>query len=85
MPPNDLGTCMIRIKPVCTVWAKQLHHRKPRGMGGSSDPHINDPVNLIPVCLSCHQWIESHRDEAREKGWLVPFSKDPADIYWEHA
>lgn len=52
-----------------------LHHRKPRQMGGTRDPRINDPRNLIRVCgtgtTGCHEWIESHRDEAREKGWLL--------------
>lgn len=61
-----------------------VHHRKPRGMGGSSDPLINHPSNLLWVCgtgtTGCHGWIESHRPEARAAGWLVPFAVDPAKI-----
>lgn len=49
----------------------QIHHRCPRRMGGSSDPRINDPRNLVSLCTSCHDWIESHRDLARDQGWLL--------------
>ena len=59
----------------------QIHHRKPRGMGGTRDPLINSPANLVLLCGSgttgCHGWVESHRTEAREQGWLVSQHADP--------
>lgn len=52
-----------------------IHHRKPRGMGGTRDPRINDPRNLVRLCGSgvtgCHGRIESNRTAAMEKGWLI--------------
>lgn len=57
---------------------EQIHHRKPRGAGGSSDPAINLPSNLLAVCSPCHLAIERDRTVAREQGWLVRFEHDPA-------
>lgn len=51
--------------------AQQIHHRKPRRMGGTRDPLINDPCNLFFVCYPCHADIESDRTTALQKGWLV--------------
>lgn len=68
----------------CGVQTWQLHHRKPRGMGGTRDPLINSPANLVLLCGSgttgCHGWVESNRREARALGWLVSQWADPADV-----
>jgi hypothetical protein len=59
-----------------------IHHRRPRGLGGShisrdDDPenYTNCPSNLLWLCGSgttgCHGWVESHRAAARDAGWLV--------------
>lgn len=65
-----------------TVGAGNIHHRKPRGMGGSRDPGINSVCNLMLLCGSgttgCHGWVESHRQDAMAEGWLVPRTADPA-------
>lgn len=59
----------------------QIHHRKPRGMGGTRDPLVNSPANLVLLCGSgttgCHGWVEQHRTEARQQGWLVSQHADP--------
>lgn len=39
---------------------RHLHHRKPRGMGGSEDRNTNLPCNLLLVCSTCHTYIEQH-------------------------
>jgi 5-methylcytosine-specific restriction protein A len=54
------------------------HHRKPRAMGGTSDPAIHSPANLLHLCPDCHAWIESNRDAALTSGLLVPNASDPA-------
>jgi hypothetical protein len=61
-----------------------LHHRKPRGMGGTKDPMINSPANLLLLCGSgtegCHGWVETHRTEAYEFGLLVHRNDDPESV-----
>lgn len=62
------------------VWSVQ--HRKPAGMGGTNEELFNSPANLALLCGSgttgCHGEVESHRTQAREDGWLVWQSWDPA-------
>lgn len=55
-----------------------IHHRRPRGMGGTSDPAANFPSNLVLLDRGCHSWFESHRAVALEMGWLVLQGHDPA-------
>lgn len=62
---------------VTTMGDGEIHHRKPRGMGGTSDPAIHCPSNLVFVCRSCHRWIESNRTVALTMGWLVRQSEAP--------
>ncbi len=55
-------------------------HRKNRGSGGSSDPAINRPSNLITECAAANALSESDagfRLRALEKGWKVLQFKDP--------
>lgn len=59
----------------------QVHHRKPRGMGGSKDPNINAATNLVWICASCHDDIESHRTDSYRSGWLVARNGNPAEQY----
>ena len=39
------------------------HHVIPKGMGGSRDPVVNDPSNLITICRQCHRNIHEGRWE----------------------
>lgn len=65
----------------CGAQTWQIHHRKPRGMGGTRDPLINGPSNLVLLCgtgtTGCHGWVETNRTEARLQGWLVSQYADP--------
>lgn len=53
-------------------------------MGGSSDPAVNAPSNLMLLCGSgvtlCHGWIESNRTEAYQQGWLLHSGHSPEVI-----
>ena len=76
---RDEGSCTRcgrGLQPSQRGIAWSVHHRSPRGMGGSKTSWINAPSNLILLCGSgttgCHGWVESNRDVARESGWLVP-------------
>lgn len=68
----------------CGGPGSNIHHRQPRRMGGSRDPRVNGPANLLWLCgtgtTRCHGWIESHRDAAREAGWLLRDGQDPAAV-----
>lgn len=61
-----------------------IHHRQPRGMGGSRAADKNQPQNLLLLCGSgttgCHGWIESHRAKAISDGFIVPSWADPAAV-----
>jgi hypothetical protein len=67
-----------------------IHHRRNRGSGGSSDPAINSPANLLLVCdgpSSCHEWVGASPAEAYEAGYMVSLNsqQDPAKVKLFHA
>jgi 5-methylcytosine-specific restriction enzyme A len=56
----------------------QVHHRRPRGMGGSTDTDTNLPANLLYLCGDCHLvMVEVNRSTALDNGWLVPQTMSP--------
>lgn len=58
----------------------QVHHRRPRGAGGSRAADTNTAANLLLLCLACHEWVESNRAAAMACGLLVPSCTDPASV-----
>ena len=90
MPASTVNAVKARSQGRCERCGKSeslrwsLHHRKPRGMGGSRDPMINSPANVILLCGSgtegCHGWVESNRQECYESGLLVHRNDDPSEI-----
>ena len=87
---RDCGRCVRCGTTVHGVRGKawSIHHRRPRGMGGSKAPETNSPANLIILCgtgtTGCHGWVESHRNDAYDQGFLVPHSHDPATVPVHH-
>ncbi len=78
---------LARSNGVCEVCgqarAPNVHHRRPRGMGGTSRA-IESPGWLLHVCgqgntSGCHGRIESSREAAREAGWLLTDRQTPQD------
>lgn len=61
-----------------------IHHRRPRGMGGTSDPVADSPVNLLLLCGSgttgCHGAVERNRVRAVANGFIVQQGVDPATV-----
>lgn len=56
-----------------------LHHRRPRGMGGARHDPLRHRVScLVLLCRACHDWIEHNRAEATDGGWLVSHWDDTA-------
>lgn len=56
-----------------------VHHRQPRGMGGTSDPDVHSLERLLLVCggryggvCGHHGRIEANREWSYRNGYLVP-------------
>lgn len=60
--------------------AEQLHHRRARGMGSTRRPESNWPANALAMCAACHSMVESRREFAFDRGWLVRQGFMPADV-----
>lgn len=61
-----------------------FHHRRPRGMGGTTRTATNEPPNLLLLCgtgtTGCHGRVEANRDLAYRLGWLLHQAEDPATV-----
>lgn len=61
-----------------------IHHRRPRAMGGTHRPETNYASNLMALCGSgttgCHGYLESHRSEAMDYGFIVPQYETPNNV-----
>lgn len=76
MPPDMAIDVIERDQGACAVCGLHIdgkghiHHRKPRGMGGSGE--VNVLSNLIYLHPSCHlKHVESQRQRAFENGWIL--------------
>tara|TARA_R110000751_G_scaffold1991_2_gene7692 strand:+ start:3821 stop:4084 length:264 start_codon:yes stop_codon:yes gene_type:complete len=56
---TDRPNCMASL-PGCTLRAAEIHHKKGRGK------YHNDITTWLSVCRVCHDWIETHPEEAIE-------------------
>jgi hypothetical protein len=78
------GACELRIPGVCLGRAESQHHRQPEGQLGESSS-----ANVIHTCghgtRGCHGWVEHHRKESYQRGWLVHSWDDPAKVPWSAA
>lgn len=55
----------------CESAAEHMHHRRPRGLGGTSVPWVNKAANALHLCMVHHAYVESHRTLAIAEGWLI--------------
>jgi 5-methylcytosine-specific restriction endonuclease McrA len=58
-----------------SVW--HFHHRRPRGMGGTSRADSGNTANALLLHPSCHEWVERNRAAAYDMGYLVDQQSDP--------
>lgn len=72
---RDGGKCVR-----CLGEAVDVHHRRVRGMGGSSDPDITGMANLVSLCRICHDHVHANPAESYETGFLVKTGYDPAGV-----
>ena len=66
---NELGPCRnCMLRP-----AVALHHIEPRSL---APDRIDDPDNVIPVCMKCHEWADTAGEDGRnclrenKKRWI---------------
>lgn len=90
MPPSSVQAVKDRAGNACercgTTRAARfsLHHRRPRGMGGSKRADVHSPANLLYLCGSgtegCHGWVESNRQAAYDAGLLLWQQQVPTEV-----
>lgn len=51
-----------------------LHHRRPKGLGGSKRSDRHDVSNLVYLCPEDHSWAHNNPLDAIAAGYLVPRS-----------
>lgn len=75
---RDNGSCVIcsrglHLSERGQSWS--IHHRSPRGMGGTRLTWVGLPANGVVLCgtgtTGCHGKVESDRKTAYGNGWLV--------------
>ncbi|UXO94086.1 HNH endonuclease [Pseudanabaena phage Pan5] len=47
----------------CTKEATEVHHSK-----GRIGENATDPKTFVPLCHSCHRWVEENPEQAKELG-----------------
>lgn len=82
--PIVRGIVAVRSDRICEVcglrMGTQVHHRRPRGAGGTRRLESNQAANALWTCVDCHSRIESQRSEALTYGWLVRQTDDPTTV-----
>lgn len=61
-------------------YSAQIHHRKPRGMGGSKSEQSGSISNGLFIHPKCHAQIESNRQKASSLGYLIYQIDDPENV-----
>lgn len=61
-------------------YSAQIHHRKPRGMGGSRSEQSGSISNGLFIHPKCHAQIESDRKKAMSMGFLIYQGDDPDKV-----
>lgn len=61
---NKYPMCKAHLPGICTNQATDVHHKA----GRAGDLYL-DVTFWLPVCRTCHSWIETHPKEAREVGF----------------
>lgn len=63
---EENNVCEAQIEGRCSYEATQVHHKK-----GRIGELLTDTRYFMAVCPACHQWIEEHPTEAKQKGWSI--------------
>ena len=66
------------------VTSPQIHHRRPRGMGGTKRKNSASPANALFLDMECHTDVEKNRYVAIVNGWVLSQSDDPSEKKFRH-
>ena len=58
-------------RPRCLLAAQEMHHRRTRGNGGTSDPASSQVSNALALCRNCHHWAGQNFRLAEALGMCV--------------
>lgn len=73
---RDSHACM-----ACGAFAEDVHHRKPRKAGGTSDPVVAySPLNLACLCRRHHSACHGEHSEMHDRGFMLRGAEDPASV-----
>ena len=67
--------CEAQIENICTTVAQDIHHKAGRGRWLT----IYTPL-FMAVCRSCHNWIETNKEEAQQNGWYYAYQVGAAKV-----
>lgn len=76
---RGMGRCEIAAAG-CNLYVDDVHHRRPRGMGGTRRLDTNTAANGLSACRTCHRHVESHRAWAYVNGFLLHQHQDPLQV-----
>ena len=83
---RDGAMCVVCGKPGTDFDPLVPHHRQNRGAGGSKDPAVNLPSNLIHIHFWTNRAFEDTRRHYYTNGWKVKHPTDPATVpvlWWD--
>ena len=58
--------CQAHLPGICTKYSTDVHHKM-----GRIGELLLMIIHWLAVCRACHDWIENHPEEAREKGFSI--------------
>lgn len=58
--------CEAHLSGICMEYATDVHH-----MAGRIDDLLLDESKWKALCRNCHDWVETHPEEAKEKGLSI--------------
>ena len=78
-----------RAKGNCEICGKavgdpNIHHRRPRGMGGTKRVSTGSPANALYLHAGCHAWVEVNRSASIDMGYLIRQKQEATEVAFLH-
>lgn len=56
--------CQAHLPGLCSEYSTDIHHKQ-----GRVGDNLLDETEWLAVCRGCHEWIEAHPQEAKDRGF----------------